>query len=225
MSKVWNARLLDWRLLLPCAAAALALLAWALWPRPAAAPPVIFYAVVLDEDGRPVDGAQIAARAARLVSMDASVVAANSTARALSAQTDAQGKFTLTLPVNYDNVLIESVGKPGYEWVIDWAWTLGRPYNHDDNRNFNFAGPLLRCNVYRPEIDHPAVFPLHSTASTKPVGKPSRGGSEIGCDRRIVPNKSETPKVPSTGPGAPHTPKEIENAIGTYLGTQNKQRL
>jgi hypothetical protein len=114
------------------------------------------------------------------------------------------------------------VKKDGYDWVIDWAWTLnGPPHNDGDNRRFILPGKLASVGVYLPDPNRPAIFPLHRHGDPAPATQPSRGGSERTRDGKTVANEPTQPKVPSAGPNAPGTNDEVNKRIGEYVNSFN----
>ena len=190
------------------------------------APGVTFYGQVLDQDGAPVANAKVAVRTSELVSNDwtpGGVMSDRANAKAQSVQTGAQGEFAVTLPHNHNILEVEEVTKQGYQWVKDWAWQLPSDARNN-NAYYLFPGRYSQCPEYRPDHNRPAVFPLHLNGSTKPVGSPSRGGSDLVKDGAVIVNQPVAPKIPTTGPGAPQTPRQIEDAIGAYLEKINGRK-
>ena len=193
---------------------------------PANLPAVIFYGHVQDQDGQPIGGAEVVVRTTELVPNDwtpGSVVPDNVNAKTISVYTGRQGDFALTMPQNHNVLIIEALKRPGYEWVKDWAWQLPSD-ERNNNGYYVFPGRHWQCPVYRPDPNNPAIFPLHLQGSAKPVGKTSRGGSDLGKNGVVTVNQAVAPKIPSTGPGAPRTPKEIEDAITAFLDKFNRAK-
>ena len=182
--------------------------------------PPVFYGHVQDQDGRPIDGAEIALRVEELVpdpTARGHLAPSSRSVATFSAYTGVAGSFIITMTEGRNHLMIEAIRKPNYEWVTDLAWTLGPPHNKGDNRDFTLAGRYIKCDVYEPDNERPAIFPLHLKGSNKPVGSPSRGGFDVDCNGRQTVNEPTAPAVPSTGARAPRTSKEREETIGAYL--------
>lgn len=189
--------------------------------------PRLFFGVVGDQDGQPLDDVEIKVWTAELVGnphTPGGVVPDKQSERKFSVYSGANGGFMVQIPQPHNMLVIEDVKKEGYDWVFDWAWTLsGPPHNKHDNRQFTFPGRFWKCPYYKPDPANPAVFPLHAKADPKPAQTTSRGGFEVGCDDKETPNHPVVPNVPSAGKGAPQGQKEIEKAIGEYLKARREK--
>jgi hypothetical protein len=132
------------------------------------------------------------------------------------------GSFLITVPQPNHVIAIEAVKKEGFDWVIDWAWTLGvPPHNDGENRQFILPGKLWSVPVYQPDPNRPAIFPLHRKGNPAPATQPSRGGSDRTRDGKTVANEPTELRVPSAGPNAPSTNDEISKRIGEYVDSFN----
>jgi hypothetical protein len=183
-------------------------------------PPRLFYGRVVDQDGAVVPDAEIVVSRARLVrSVDTGTTREDlQTKQTFSVYSGVTGSFAVMLPTPLHVVTIEKVKKDDYDWVFDWAWTLGvSPHVDGNNRHFILSGELATCRFYQPDRDRPAVYPLHRVGVARPASRPSRGGSEHHCDGTIVVNEPVALKVPSAGAGAPRGEAEMDKAISLYL--------
>ncbi len=202
--------------------------AFAIWYYPAGVPTPaapagaawhMFFGMVEDEVGNPVEGVEVSVWTAETVMNPTSGghVHRTETQKRFSVYTNARGRFFVTMPERHNWIVIEKVIKPGKEWVIDWAWTAGPTYRDHDNRVYQFPGGVVQCPNYRASHDAPAIFPLHPVGSDRPPRLPSRGGSDFGCDRKVTTNERVELLIPSAGPGAPSTPPDIERRIADLI--------
>lgn len=173
-----------------------------------------FYGQVVDQDGKPIQQAEIKVVVSELgentimVGSNAPIIA---TQRTFSVWTNQWGTFAVQVPSSYQQLTIEDVVKPGYEWVFDWAWG-SLPYDEPEwrrtNRIFHFAGNRNVGTPYNPDLQRPAVFPMHEVGSNAPATRPSRGGSDGRFNHEPV-----EPIIPSAGPDAPKSDEEVNERI------------
>jgi hypothetical protein len=189
------------------------------------APPRLFYGRVIDQSGNPVPDAEIVVQLSQMQMnpiVPGGVVPDHLPQNQFSVRSDAAGSFVVTIPPPNHVVEIQSVKKDGYDWVIDWAWSLSvPPHNLGDNRQFILSGKLWKVPAYQPDQNRPAIFPLHRKDDPSPATQPSRGGSDLTREGKTVLNQPHPLKIPSAGPGAPTTPAEIEARIGEYINKLN----
>jgi hypothetical protein len=179
-----------------------------------AEPTIRFYGLVVDEQGRPVAGARVVAAAYNvkpaLVTQELQRVM--ETEATQTVDTDEHGRFALAFNDRYD-LYIQSIKKPGYDWMFDWAWNLRRPgFERKENRFYRYANPYQTTGVYVSDADRPAVFPMYRKGSNMPTTRPSRGGWEALPEGRSVANEPTRMSVPSAGPGAA-APDEVERRL------------
>lgn len=178
---------------------------------------------MIDQDGQGVAKAEIVVRLTGFAPnpiMNGLVEDAANQAR-FSVFSNAVGDFLIQVPQRFEQLTVEAINVPDHEWAIDWAWTLGPPHNRNDNRVFKFAGKHFRCDVYLPQQDRPALFPVQRKGSTAPTTRPSRGGVDLRCDGSTVRNEPHALNVPSTGPSAPNGNDAVDAAIHDYLEQRN----
>lgn len=182
-----------------------------------------FYGLVIDQDGNPVPNTMIEATLSWWGDNPTGVGLAEATGDLVHVTTSsvADGTFQIEVPVRFEQLTIDAVKRAGYDWVIDWAWTLTGPFAREDNRMFRFAGRNFRCDTYSPDRERPAVFPLHAKGSSQPATRPSRGGSDYRCDGKTIVNAPAALAVPSAGPGAPQGNAAINAAIREYIEKRN----
>lgn len=184
-------------------------------PKNAAKPPAppkyhFLYGRVIDQGGNPVVQAEVKVRASELgenTTINGSYGPIQGSQKQFSVWSDQRGYFMVTVGGTYQRLVIEDVIKPGYNWVIDWAWTA---WDRDrDNRVYNFQGPRPPAGVpYQSDPENRAIFPMHEIGNPAPATRPSRGGKD---GRRV--NGPTDLVVPSAGPGAPRTNAQINEAI------------
>lgn len=183
--------------------------------------PVFLYGHVQDQDGNPVADVEIDVRTVELspenVTLDG-VVAGKGAQTIWTTYTGKNGDFVVGLSNGQNWVEVRAVRKPGYDWVIDHAWTLSHTASAGDNRTFTFLGRFAPFPIYSPDPNAPAIYPLHLKGSEKLPGDPSRGGSDINADGVRTRNAPRPARVPSAGPGAPQTPKEIADSLAVLGG-------
>jgi hypothetical protein len=193
--------------------------------RPTAAPapsqPHLFHGKVIDQSGNPVQGAEIVVQVSEM--QPNPIIAGGLIPNRLpknhfSVYSGVTGNFLVTLPPPNHVVEIQAVKKEGYDWVFDWAWSLGTPSHGDgDNRLFILPGRFTPLASYQPDPNRPAVFPLHRKGDPSPATHPSRGGSDRNPEGVIVPNSPTPLRIPSAGPGAPTTNDAINARIAEYV--------
>lgn len=174
-------------------------------------PTIQFYGQVVDEEGNAVAGAQVDASSFQRKEnflIPGSKVRARNTEKRIAVTTDLSGRFEI---VSYDGdeLHFNGITKPGYEWVIDWAWTAS--LREFDNRYYIYDENRIK-GVYTADQARPAIFPMHAVGSPKATTRPSRGGADWN-GVKAVPNESVAVVIPSAGPDAPTTPAEINERI------------
>jgi hypothetical protein len=195
---------------------------------PATTPPAaahLFYGRVEDQNGNPVVGAEIAASSGELVMLrggSAGVVRRFETQQKYLTQSDAQGAFLIRVATGHNDLSIDGVSKPAFEWLFDLAWTLNTPDKTSDNRYYHLRGGLVECPYYEPDPSRPAIFPMHATGAGGSPGRPSRGGRDMGCDRKSTTNDRVDVAIPTTGPGAPRTPEEVDQRLQAWAKARLK---
>ena len=167
-------------------------------PRKPKNPPktLIFHGLVIDENEDPVAGATVV--------LDFRSGNKERSPEIREVVTGADGRFSTEIRDTLF-MLVKDVRKNGYQWVIDLAWES--PYKNTtmtDNRVYLFG---LGGTVYQPDSSAPAIFPLHRPGANV-VGRTSRGGSDKTSAGEIVRYDRHTPRIPSTGPGAPRDTAE-----------------
>lgn len=187
-------------------------------------PATFFHGLVVDADSQPVAKAEISVTTAELATNreTGGHVPDRATQRTFKVHSSKNGKFMVTLPKRHNFLAIDGVAKDGYEFVHDWAWTLGPPHDTASNRKFTFASSKVRCPAYQSDVKRPAIFPLHRTDDQHAATRPSRGGVDVDCDGNQRVNEPSELFVPSAGKGAARTQKEIEEGIKSYLSARLK---
>lgn len=179
-----------------------------------------FQGKVIDQSRRPISGAEVVIQVSRMVNnpiIPGGTIADQLPKNRFSVYSGAQGMFYVMMqPPNHVLEILE-IKKRGYQWVIDWAWTLGPPYNQGDNRLYKWAGKLYKCPTYAIEADWPAIYPMQQIGNDSPATQPSRGGKDILCDHTERKNEPTPLHVPSAGANAPQTPEEIDLRLKQYL--------
>lgn len=173
-----------------------------------------FYGRVVDQDGNPVQQAEVKVLASEF-DKDTFILGATGpivdTQQQFSVWTDQRGGFSVCLQATYQELRIEDVVKPGYKWVFDWAWSRF-PYDMPEWRRtnlvFHFHGRHNVGTPYDPDASRPAIFPLHEIGNPAPATRASRGGS----DGRYKKEPVEM-IIPSAGPDAPQSDEEISERI------------
>lgn len=161
-------------------------------------PSVDFYGQVVDDSGRPVQGAEVIVSVWWEKGSHASDESGN-----LTLLTDSSGRFAIRNARGV-GLAISNIRKPGYEWVVDWAWgPAADDWLTKDNRYYFYDRKSFPSNpIYRPDESHPAVFPLFAEGSQQ-LAMPSRGGSDEYSDGRVVQGMPIVPVIPSLGRGSP----------------------
>ncbi len=170
----------------------------------------MFYGRVIDQNGNPVAEAEVEVVTSEMAD-DAGTAGPFApvlgTQEKFTVHTNRQGYFTVILQEGYQELMIEDIIKPGYEWVVDWSWNV--PWGvESDNRIYRLAGPQNIGVPYQPDRTRPAIFPMHENGNPAPGTRPSRGGSD---GERM--NEPVQLVIPSAGPGAPRTDEEINQRI------------
>lgn len=179
----------------------------------------VFYGKVIDQEGTPVPDAEIVVQIAALVHnpvMVGGLIEDPFNRSRFRVRSNSAGEFLVPIPHRFEQLSIEAVTVPDHDWVIDWAWTLGPPHNKDDNRLFTFSSERFRHDVYLPQRDRPAVFPVHRKGSESPATRPSRGGAQVHWNGSVVENHPHSLRVPSAGLGAPVGEAATDRAIQDY---------
>jgi hypothetical protein len=185
----------------------------------------LFYGRVDDQNGNPVIGAAIAASSGELVMLrggSAGVVRRFETQQKYLTQSDAEGAFSIQVAPGHNDLSIDGVSKPGFEWLFDLAWTLNTPDKTSDNRYYHLRGGLVECPYYEPDPSRPAIFPMHATGAGGSPRRPSRGGRDMGCDRKSTTNDRVDVAIPTTGPGAPRTSEEVDQRLQAWAKARLK---
>jgi hypothetical protein len=217
---------LPWTILVSIAAVGTSLVAWGILRNRAATQtgrPQVFYGSVVDGNAIPIAETEIQVRITSWVPNPTypGYMESNTKAKQFSVYTDVWGRFRVLMWPPDQILTIVNVQKSGYQWVFDWAWTLRPEDAKNDNRQFELPGPVRKGRLYFPNESRPAVFPLLRHGDSDFVALPSRGGSEAQNDGRIVANEPTAVIVPSCGPGAPKSQKEIEARLGEYNEMRN----
>lgn len=180
----------------------------------ATAPPVpkahIFYGKVIDQNGRPLKGVEVKVRISELDRnnvMPGAPVTVQATQKSYSIWSAENGVFGVQLLEPYQQLQIDDLVLPGYEWVKDWGWTFNPAAQ---NTHYYFEGKHI-VPAYKPDPENPAIFPMHELGNPAPATRPSRGGSDDGTR-----NEPTELLIPSAGPGAPRTHEEVQRRIGDY---------
>jgi hypothetical protein len=186
-----------------------------------AQPVPIFYGLVTDARGRPLEGAEVDVVTSALTTnpMTGGAMMGKSGVQQVVVVSDRDGRFSVRLEGGRNVVQIRGVTKAGFSWVFDWLWDLGRPPDRLSNREFILQGPLMKDGGYFPDVTNPAIFPMYGVTDSTLSQYPSRGGNERNpFTGKYEPNVPVKPRVPSTGPSAPNPDTDSVNvAISQYI--------
>jgi hypothetical protein len=181
---------------------------------------ILFHGRVEDQDGKPLKGAELVVLTSRWIpnpQTPGGRALDKASEKQFSVFSGDSGTVLIIMPPGADYLRIDAVKKDGYDWVFDWVWTLPWPHNKNSNRSFSFDGNLARCPTYNPDLNRPAIFPMHAIGNRQPVRQTSRGGSDNDSDGQVRRNEPMVVNVPSAGPDAPRTSEEESRALEQYL--------
>lgn len=149
--------------------------------------PIAFYGKVVDQDGRPVGGAQVVltvstANGAFILGSDKVLASSD-----VELTTSPDGTFALER-ARGRCLHVKSISKPGYVTIPDKQWLSSEVLRGQLGYYYSSSyGPSLQ---YKPDSANPAVFPMRRPGEF-PASKPSRGG---------VPNPTYERFHPGSGP-------------------------
>jgi hypothetical protein len=97
--------------------------------RPVAPPVILFYGRVVDQDGKPLQGAEIVVTRGRLaMATDSAMIAQDTQSKVtFSVYTNKAGNFFVMMPLPMHVLTIDNIKAEGFEWVFDW---LGQSVTH-----------------------------------------------------------------------------------------------
>ncbi|WP_428939448.1 hypothetical protein [Fontivita pretiosa] len=188
--------------------------------------PKLLYGRVEDQDGQPIDGAEIFVQTAELVGNQVTpgmISPRQETMKRFSVFSDRLGRFGIQYPHTHNEVTIERIEKEGYEWVFDWAWHA-QADQKDNNLVYRSPGRFWQCPYYEPDPQRPAIFPMYRNGAPNAPKTTSRGGFEVDCEGKKTANEPVPIHIPSAGPDAPRTQAEIEARIRDYAEAAHRAR-
>jgi hypothetical protein len=186
----------------------------------------VFYGLVTDAQGRPLEGAKIEVLTGPLANepiVGEGAMEKKSARRAVVAS-GPDGRFSVSLPRGHKVLTVKGVTKPGFSWVFDVVWGMGTKYDRHSNKEFVFATSNADESGYFPDASKPAIFPMYGATDATLAQYPSRGGAGRNPGTgKVEPNLPVKPALPSAGPGAPNLDsKSIGRAISEYLSSPSR---
>ncbi|MEM6313682.1 MAG: hypothetical protein AAF743_06320 [Planctomycetota bacterium] len=181
-------------------------------------PTHVFTGIVVDAAGQPVAGATVVAETHPRVrfTLGTGPPGMIDSQNGIQHQpvTDAQGKFTITLPRRHSTLSIRDIRAGNMQMVRDGAWQVTGGGKELDHTFYDFGQDDFLPEVrYVPDPNHPAIFPVHAQGDPRPVGAPSRGGTNMTKNGHVHVNQPVPVLIPSVGPNAVTTEAEFTAAL------------